>query len=97
MEDNYTRRDFIKTTGAAALVAAALPVWAQDDKKITVAFVGVAHIAYFKRFQLLALGAGGAQLVPQLLVKERGGAALQPVRPALKHLFIRAHQRVAAL
>jgi len=44
MEDNYTRRHFIKTTGAAALAAATLPAWAQDDKKITVAFVGVAHI-----------------------------------------------------
>jgi predicted dehydrogenase len=44
METHYTRRVFIKTTGAAALVAAALPVWAQDDKKITVAFAGVAHI-----------------------------------------------------
>ena len=44
MEANHTRRDFIKTTGAAALAAAALPAWAQEDKKITVAFVGVAHI-----------------------------------------------------
>src|ERR1039457_6124118 len=44
MKTNYSRREFIHTTGAAALVAAALPVWAQDDKKITVAFVGVAHI-----------------------------------------------------
>jgi predicted dehydrogenase len=44
MEANHTRREFIRTTGAAALVAAALPVWAQEDKKITVAFVGVAHI-----------------------------------------------------
>jgi 1,5-anhydro-D-fructose reductase (1,5-anhydro-D-mannitol-forming) len=40
----YNRRDFIKTTGAAALAATVLPVWAQDTKKITVAFVGVAHI-----------------------------------------------------
>src|ERR1019366_8867361 len=44
MEINHTRRDFIKKTGAAALVAATLPVWAQDSKKIIVAFVGVAHI-----------------------------------------------------
>ncbi len=44
MESPHTRRQFLKTTGAAALVATALPVWAQDDKKITVAFVGVAHI-----------------------------------------------------
>jgi len=41
---SYTRRDFIRKTGAAALAAAALPVWAQAGKKITVAFVGVAHI-----------------------------------------------------
>jgi predicted dehydrogenase len=41
---NFTRRDFIKATGAAAVAAAALPAWAQADKKITVAFVGVAHI-----------------------------------------------------
>jgi predicted dehydrogenase len=43
---NVNRRDFLKATGAAALAAAALPVWAQaqDGKKITVAFVGVAHI-----------------------------------------------------
>jgi predicted dehydrogenase len=44
MAANYTRRDFIRTTGAAALASAALPAWAQDDRKITVAFVGVAHI-----------------------------------------------------
>jgi len=44
MGANRTRRDFIKTTGTAALAAAALPAWAQGDKKITVAFVGVAHI-----------------------------------------------------
>ena len=45
-QTNFNRRDFLKTTGAAALGAAALPVWAQapDGKKITVAFVGVAHI-----------------------------------------------------
>jgi len=41
---NYTRRDFLKTTGAAALTAATLPAWAQAGKKITIAFVGVAHI-----------------------------------------------------
>ena len=45
MDTQHTRRDFLKTTGAAALAAAALPVLAQDaDKKITVAVVGVAHI-----------------------------------------------------
>jgi predicted dehydrogenase len=42
--NSITRRNFIKTTGAAAVAAAVLPAWAQDDKKITVAFVGVAHI-----------------------------------------------------
>jgi predicted dehydrogenase len=40
----FTRRDFIKTTGAAALAATILPAWAQAGSKITVAFVGVAHI-----------------------------------------------------
>ena len=41
----HTRRDFLKTTGAAALAAATLPMLAQNaDKKITVAVVGVAHI-----------------------------------------------------
>jgi predicted dehydrogenase len=44
MNSNHTRREFIKRAGAATLAAAALPVWAQDGKKITVAFVGVAHI-----------------------------------------------------
>ena len=42
-EVNQTRREFIKLAGAATLAMAALPVYAQD-KKITVAFVGVAHI-----------------------------------------------------
>jgi predicted dehydrogenase len=41
---NYTRRDFIKATGAAALAAATLPAWAQEGRKMTIAFVGVAHI-----------------------------------------------------
>jgi len=41
---NVTRRDFIKATGAAALAAAALPAFGQDNKKMTIAFVGVAHI-----------------------------------------------------
>jgi predicted dehydrogenase len=40
----FTRRDFIKTTGAAAMAATVLPAWAQGGTKITVAFVGVAHI-----------------------------------------------------
>ena len=43
MDVNQTRREFIKLAGAATLAAAALPVYAQD-KKIFVAFVGVAHI-----------------------------------------------------
>jgi predicted dehydrogenase len=41
---NVTRRDFIKATGVAALAAAALPAFGQDNKKMTIAFVGVAHI-----------------------------------------------------
>ena len=44
MNANVTRRDFIKATGAAALAAAALPAFGQDTKKMTIAFVGVAHI-----------------------------------------------------
>jgi predicted dehydrogenase len=44
METNHTRRDFLKKAGAAALAAATLPAWAQAGGKITVAFVGVAHI-----------------------------------------------------
>ncbi len=45
MNAQQSRRDFLKTTGAAALAAATLPVLAQNaDKKITVAVVGVAHI-----------------------------------------------------
>lgn len=43
MEVNQSRREFIKLAGAATLAVTALPVYAQD-KKITVAFVGVAHI-----------------------------------------------------
>jgi predicted dehydrogenase len=40
-----TRRDFLKTTGAAVAATGALPsAWAQGDKKITVALVGAAHI-----------------------------------------------------
>jgi predicted dehydrogenase len=44
MKTDFTRRDFIATASVATLAAATLPVWAQDDKKITIAFVGVAHI-----------------------------------------------------
>jgi predicted dehydrogenase len=43
MEANQTRREFIKLAGAVTLAVTALPVYAQE-KKITVAFVGVAHI-----------------------------------------------------
>ena len=34
----------MKAAGTAALAATALPAWAQDEKKMTIAFVGVAHI-----------------------------------------------------
>ena len=44
MNSNHTRRDFILKSGAATLALATLPAWAADGKKITVAFVGVAHI-----------------------------------------------------
>lgn len=44
MNSEPTRREFIKCAGIATLAVAALPAWAQDGKKITVAFVGVAHI-----------------------------------------------------
>jgi predicted dehydrogenase len=43
MEASQTRREFIKLAGAATLAVTAMPVYAQD-KKMTVAFVGVAHI-----------------------------------------------------
>lgn len=41
---NLTRRQFIKSTGTAALAAAVLPAVAQAPRGVTVAFVGVAHI-----------------------------------------------------
>jgi predicted dehydrogenase len=45
MNTNLTRRDFLKTTGTAAIAAGAMQsVWGQGDKKITVALVGGAHI-----------------------------------------------------
>jgi len=47
MDTQRTRRDFLKTTGAAALAASALPVWAQAQdagKTINIAVIGVAHI-----------------------------------------------------
>ena len=44
MKTKFTRRDFIATAGVATLAAATVPAWAQTDKKITIAFVGVAHI-----------------------------------------------------
>jgi predicted dehydrogenase len=45
MNLDLTRRDFIRTTGAAAATAAVLPsALAQGDQKITIALVGGAHI-----------------------------------------------------
>jgi predicted dehydrogenase len=45
MNSNLTRRNFIRTTAAASLATAVLPsVLAQSDRKITMAFVGCAHI-----------------------------------------------------
>ena len=45
MNPNLTRRDFLKTTGAAVAAAGVLPSGlAQSDKKIVVALVGAAHI-----------------------------------------------------
>ncbi len=45
MPSTFTRRDFLRTAGAATLAAASLPsAVAQADKQITVAFVGIAHI-----------------------------------------------------
>jgi predicted dehydrogenase len=44
MNSSQTRREFIKRAGAATLAAGTLPVWAQDGKKNSVAFAGVAHI-----------------------------------------------------
>ncbi len=46
MNPNLTRRQFIQTSGTAALVVAAAPTLLADDKKkkTTIAFVGAAHI-----------------------------------------------------
>ena len=45
MKSKFNRRDFIRTTGAAALAGAALPSsLAQTEKKVTLALAGVAHI-----------------------------------------------------
>lgn len=45
MNSSINRRDFLKTTGTAALAAGALQTgWAQGDKKINLALVGAAHI-----------------------------------------------------
>jgi predicted dehydrogenase len=45
MKPNFTRREFVRTAGAATVAAAALPsALAQSDKKITIALVGGAHI-----------------------------------------------------
>ena len=45
MNSHLTRRNFIRTTAAASLATAVLPTaLAQSDKKVTMAFVGCAHI-----------------------------------------------------
>ena len=45
MDSNFTRREFLRSTGTAALTLAAAPsLLAQTSKKTGVAFVGVAHI-----------------------------------------------------
>src|ERR1017187_8392020 len=45
MNPTPTRRDFLRTASVATLAAASLPsALAQTDKKVTLAFVGVAHI-----------------------------------------------------
>jgi len=45
MSRELSRRDFVRTASIASLAAAALPsAWAQAEKRITIAFVGVAHI-----------------------------------------------------
>ena len=44
MKPTLNRRDFIKATGLATLAATTLPALAQDTKKLTIAFVGVAHL-----------------------------------------------------
>lgn len=43
---NFTRRNFLRSTGMATIAAAALPALqsAEADKKVTLAFVGCAHI-----------------------------------------------------
>src|SRR5437762_1441447 len=45
MNANFTRREFLRTAGAATLASASLPsALAQTEKKVTLALVGVAHI-----------------------------------------------------
>ena len=45
MNSTPTRRDFLRTASVATLAAACLPsALAQTDKKVTLAFVGIAHI-----------------------------------------------------
>src|ERR1022692_3990995 len=45
MNPTPTRREFLRTASIATLAAASLPsALAQPDKKVTLAFVGVAHI-----------------------------------------------------
>ncbi len=45
MEKKLSRREFVRKASVVTVAAAAAPsLWAQGDKSITVAFVGVAHI-----------------------------------------------------
>jgi predicted dehydrogenase len=45
MNQDFSRREFLRTAGAATLAAASVPAaFAQTDKPITVALVGAAHI-----------------------------------------------------
>src|SRR5438067_10215619 len=44
MDSNVTRREFLRTAGVAAVAAASLPSALAQDKKITIALVGGAHI-----------------------------------------------------
>jgi predicted dehydrogenase len=45
MNADLTRREFLKTTGVAAVAAGAMQAaWAQQDQKLTLALVGAAHI-----------------------------------------------------
>jgi len=57
MNRTLNRRNFLRTTGAAALATASLPsALAQADKKVTLAFVGVAHVHTPSYLNLLMKG-----------------------------------------